>query len=58
MAENKKYEYSILNKDLCSNSFDEELYLKKMGDDGWKLIAVVATTHGKPILYFRRKERK
>jgi len=60
MTKNKKYEYTVLHKDLCSNNFDEEAFLSKMGDMGWKLIAVVATTNGKPTLYFRRKkaERK
>jgi acyl carrier protein len=56
MIKNKKYEYKVLHKDLCSNNFDEEAFLSEMGDMGWKLVGVVATTHGKPTLYFRRKK--
>jgi hypothetical protein len=55
MAKKKKYENHILHKGLCANNFDEEMYLSKMGADGWKLVGVVATTNGKPTLYFRRK---
>lgn len=55
-----KYEYKVLHIDGCSNGFDQEEYLNKKGKDGWKLVSVVATTNGKPILYLKRelKEKK
>ena len=55
MAKKNKYEYKVLHKDLCANNFDEEKYLNEKGKEGWKLVAVVAQTHSKPTLYFRRK---
>ena len=55
MAKKYKYEYKVTYEDLCANNFDEEKYLNDRGKEGWKLVAVVARTNGKPILYFRRK---
>lgn len=55
-----KFEYVVLSVDGCSNGFNQEKYLNEMGADGWELVGVTCTTHGKPILYLKRelKEKK